>query len=157
VKPEDLLDPATLPDDLQWIVTQYRLRPDDPVFLLIAWHWHRANASEDTLRAALSELKAAIDGRVRTVKEAAETVAGITDALDDAHAVLEHKPAELSAELEKQLGEPITAALSRLKELETSLAPLGAKFKIASRRQLLAVFVTGVALGALSAVIAVLP
>ena len=157
MKPEDLLNPETLPDDLQWIVAQYRLRPDDPVFLLLAWHWHRTQAGEDAIRAALAELKAAIDSRVRMVKEAAETVDSVSDALEEAQAVLEQKPAELSAQIERDLSEPVAAALDRLKQLETSLSPLATQFKLARQRQLLAVFLIGVALGALSAVIAVLP
>lgn len=157
MKPEDLLNPESLPDDLRWIVAQYRLRPDDPVFLLLAWHWHRTQAGEDSIRAALAELKAAVDGRVRTVKDVAEAVAGVSEALEEAQAALDQKPAELSARLERDLSEPIAAALDRLKQLEASLSPLAAQFKIARRRQLLAVFLIGIALGALCAVIAVLP
>ena len=47
MKPEELLDPANLPDDLQWIATHYRLQPNDPVFLLIAWHWSGGRTSSN--------------------------------------------------------------------------------------------------------------
>ena len=55
MKPESLLDPETLPDDLRWLATEFKLAPKDPVFLLIAWHWHRVKAAEDSLRAATVE------------------------------------------------------------------------------------------------------
>lgn len=57
MKIEDLLDPETLPDDLRGLEREFKLAPKDPVFALIAWHWHRVKAAEDSLRAATVEFR----------------------------------------------------------------------------------------------------
>jgi hypothetical protein len=156
MKPEELLDPANLPDDLQWIATHYRLQPNDPVFLLIAWHWNRINACEDTVRVAVAEMKAALDVRIETLANAADTVAGVNAALAEVQTALEQKPEQLGKQFEAQLGGPAAAALAKLQALEKSLTPLARAFKSAQHRQILAALLIGVALGVLAAVIALL-
>jgi ABC-type transporter Mla subunit MlaD len=156
MKPEELLDPAKLPEDLQWVVTHYRLHPEDPVFLLIAWHWNRMNACEDRVRAALVELKAAVDGRIATLVDAADTVAGVNAALADVQDALEQKPAQLGQQFEAEFRQPVANALAQIKALEKSLTPLTRTFQTAQHRQLLAALLIGVALGVLSAVIVLL-
>ncbi len=157
MKPEELLDPAKLPEDLQWVVAQFRLQPKDPVFLLIAWHWHRTLAGEDTLRRALMELKAGLDGRIDSLAEAAETVAGVNDGLQEVQAALAERPAQMAELLEAELRQPLATALAKVRELETALLPLARSFQTAQHRQLLAALLIGVALGVLAAVIALWP
>jgi len=156
VKPEELFDQAKLPEDLQWVAERYKLQPDDPVFLLIAWHWNRMKAGEDTLRAAIVEMKAALDGRIALLSQAAETVAGVGAALVSVQDALEQKPDELGQQFEAQLRQPMANALSQIKALEKSLTPLARTFQAARHRQLLAALLIGVALGVLSAVIVLL-
>ena len=95
MKPEELLDPAKMPEDLQWVVTHYRLQPNDPVFLLIAWHWNRMKACEDTVKLAIVELKCALDARVESLADSAETVAGVNTVLAEVQDALAQKPAQL--------------------------------------------------------------
>jgi hypothetical protein len=156
LQPEDLLDPAEFPDDLKWVTAHHRIHPTDPVYLLIAWHWRRVKLSEDTLKASILELKTALDSRVSVLAGAAETVAGINDALAGVHAILEEKPAELSAQLDAMLAQPIESALVRLQTLEQSLGTVGRRFDTSQRKQLLATFLIGVTLGVLAAVIVTL-
>ncbi|KAB2912272.1 MAG: hypothetical protein F9K30_20955 [Dechloromonas sp.] len=156
MKPEEILDPATMPDDLQWVVTHYRLQPNDPVFLLIAWHWNRMKKCEDTVQLAIVELKSALDARVESLADAAETVAGVNTVLAEVQDALATKPAQLGQQFEQELREPVAQAVSQLQTLERSLAPLARNFQTARRRQLLAALLTGVALGVLSSVIVLL-
>lgn len=156
MKPEEILDPATMPEDLQWVVTHYRLQPNDPVFLLIAWHWNRMKKCEDTVQLAIVELKSALDARVEALADAADTVAGVNAVLAEVQTVLENKPAQLGEQFEKELKEPVTNAVGQLQALEKTLAPLARNFQTAKRRQLLAALLTGVALGVLSSVIMLL-
>lgn len=156
MKPEELLDPATMPEDLQWVVTQYRLQPNDPVFLLIAWHWNRMKACEDTVKLAIVELKSALDARVDSLADAAETVAGVNTVLAEVQDALAQKPAQLGQQFEKDLKEPVAQAVSQLQSLEKSLAPLSRNFQTAQRRQLLAALLIGVTLGVLASVIVLL-
>lgn len=156
MKPEELLDPATMPEDLQWVATQYRLQPNDPVFLLIAWHWNRMKACEDTVKLAIVELKSALDARVESLADAAETVTGVNTVLAEVQAVLEEKPAQLGKQLEAELKQPVAQAVSQLQALEKSLAPLARNFQTVQRRQLLATLLIGVTLGVLSSIIVLL-
>lgn len=156
VKPEDLLDPGEFPDDLKWVAVHHKLNPADPVYLLVAWHWRRVKQSEDTLRAGIVEMKAALDSRIAVLDEAAGTIAGINAALEGVEAVLEEKPKELAEQLETKLGEPVTSAVVKLEALEKALAPLERRFQASQRRQLLAALLVGVALGVLSAVVVLL-
>lgn len=152
-KPEDLFEPGNFPDDLKWVPAHYKLHPSDPVYLLLAWHWRRVKQSEDTMKAAIVELKQALDDRIGHLVEAAETVIGINEALADVQTALEEKPAHLEAQLDAKLNQPVAHALARLQDLEKLLAPLARSFQMARRRQLLATLLVGVALGVLSAVI----
>jgi hypothetical protein len=152
-KPEDLLDPSAFPNDLAWVPAHYRLHPSDPVYLLLAWHWRRVKKSEDTLAAAILELKAALDTRVTKLTEAADTVTDVNEALAEMQAALEEKPAELAEQLDAMLAQPLAGAVEKLQELEKSLVPVARSFQISQRRQLLTALLIGVTMGVLSAVI----
>lgn len=155
-KPEDLLNPESFPDDLKWVPAHYKLHPSDPVYLLLAWHWRRVQASEDTLKAAIVELRSAVDTRIGALAEAAEVVGGVNEALVEVQAMLEDKPAELSQQLDTALAQPLEQAFARLQALEKSLQTAARSFQISRRRQLLATLLVGVTLGVLSAVIVLL-
>jgi hypothetical protein len=156
LSPEDLLDPASFPDDLKWLSAHYKVHPTDPVYLLLAWHWRRVKKSEDTVAAAIIELKAVLDSRIGTLAEAADTVADVNEALAEVQAALEEKPVLLSKQLDSMLAQPVENAIGRLQGLEKSLAPLAHSFRTAQRRQLLTALLIGVTLGVLSAVIVLL-
>jgi chromosome segregation ATPase len=161
VRPKELLNPDTLPEDLHWLAAEYRLQPNDPVYLLIAWHWSRVQQGEDTLRAALMELKAAVDSRVASVVGAAETVSALQAQLTEVQAALEQKPVELGRRLEAELQRPVTAAVTRVQSLERScLALLQATRSAqadAQRRQSLAVLLIGIVVGACGTVLFLQP
>jgi hypothetical protein len=150
MKPEEILDPTNLPEDLQWVVEHHRLQPNDPVFLLIAWHWNRVKASEDTLRLAILELKSMLDARVEMLADSADAVTGLNAVLGDVQSALESKPDDLRRQFDSQLKQPLAGALAELRKLEESLAPLARSFHAAQRRQLLAALLIGVALGILT-------
>ncbi len=156
LKPKSLLDPAAFPEDLQWVPAHYKLHPTDPVYLLLAWHWRRVKKSEDTVQAAILELRTSLDTRIAAVTEAAETVLGVNEALADVQAALEEKPALLSEQLEAMLSQPVESAIGRVQTLEKSLASAARSFQVSQRRQLLAALLIGVTLGVLSAVIVLL-
>ena len=153
MKPEEMLDIEKMPEDLQWVVTHYRLQPNDPVFLLVAWHWNRMNACEDTVRAAILQMKVALDTRIETLAEAAAIVTGVNAGLADVQAELEKKPGLLSRQFEAELVKPVAHALAQVQAREKSLTPLVRMCQTAQRRLLLATLLIGVALGVLSAVI----
>jgi hypothetical protein len=154
--PEDLLDPAELPDDLKWIPAHYRLNPSDPVYLLLAWHWRRVKQSEDALRAGIIELKAALDTRLGALQQGTETVAAVRDQLAALQESLDGKPAQLGSLIEAKVHQPIAQAVAQIEMLERSVSPLAAMFAASQRRQILAVFLVGVCAGLLAGAIVML-
>jgi hypothetical protein len=153
---EEFLDPSQFPDELAWVPAHYKIHPNDPVYLLIAWHWRRVKASEDTLAAGILELRTLLDARADSFTQAAETVSGVHDLLASLQVVLEEKPAELSEQLDAMLARPIDNALQRLQTLEKSLGSAAQNFEKSKGRQVLAALLAGVALGVLAAVIVLL-
>lgn len=146
---EELFDPASFPEDLTWVPAHHRLHPDDPVYLLLAWHWRRVKQSEDTIAAAILELRSMLDSRVIAVSKAAETVSAVNEALAGVQDALETKPEELAAQLDVLLAGPVNAAVERLQALEKSLLPVARSFEASRRRHTLATLLVGVALGVL--------
>ena len=149
--PPEWLDPESLPDDLRWIPAHYKLHPGDPVYLLLAWHWRRLQRSEDVLRALALELRTPLDNRIETLTEAAETVAGVGDALAGVQAELEQKPAQLAGQIDTLLAKPLGQAVAQLQTLEKSLATIAPGIRASQHRQLLAALLIGVTLGVLLA------
>ena len=150
---EDLLDPETLPDDLRWLEREFKLAPKDPVFALIAWHWHRVKAAEDSLRAATVEFSSAVDARVEVLAGAAESAAALSELLVQVQSSLEEKPALLTAQVEQELKGP----LAQIAEASTALDGVvqGVRTSAAGtrRREILTALLLGVALGAIATVI----
>ncbi len=151
MSPEELLDPDNLPDDLQWLAADFRLQPNDPVFVLIAWHWHRVQKGEDALRAATLELKSAVDKRVETLTNAAETIAALKAQLDQVQATLHEKPLALGRQLEADLRTPVTDAVTQIRTVEKALQAMVRSAETvlatATRRQAFASFLVGLVLG----------
>ena len=153
MSPEELLSAENLPDDLQWVASHHRLNPDDPVYLLIAWHWHRVKSSEDTLQAAIVELKTALDSRIEALADAADAIAGVNAVLTEVRKEMKDRPAVLGKELETQLRQPVTAAVDQLKSMEKSIAAISRSARVVQRRELAAALIAGAALGALGVII----
>ncbi len=161
MKPDDLLDPEKLPEDLQWLAVEHRLRPDDPLFIVLAWHVARVQQGEDKLRNAVMELKTAVDSRIDSLSAAAETVAGVKERLAQVQTALEEKPVALAKQLETELQKPVRAAVEQIRTAEKSLAGLlrAAETTVAAaqRRHALASFVIGIVVGACVTGLIVLP
>ena len=153
MSPEELLSAENLPHDLQWVASHHRLNPDDPVYLLIAWHWHRVKSSEDTLQAAIVELKTALDTRIEVLADAADAIAGVNAVLSEVRKEITDRPAVLGKELETQLRQPVAAAVAQLQSMEKSISAICRSAQVVQRRELAAALLAGAALGALGVVI----
>lgn len=154
---DDFLDPALLPDDLKWVAAHHRLHPTDPVYLLLAWHWRRIKQAEDTIQAAILEMRTGLDARLTALSEAADTVQGVNDALLEVQAMLAEKPTELAAQVDAALAKPLEQAVARVAELAKSLGEAAGEFRTAQRRQILATLLVGVAIGLMAGVVLALP
>ncbi len=98
--PDDLLDPTKLPDDLKLLVKQFKLRQDDPVFLLLIWHWRRVQGADVILKTCTMELQAALDTRVAKVEAAVAKIESAKVLLASLTTALEQKPLALTRGME---------------------------------------------------------
>jgi len=157
MKLEGLLNAENLPDDLHWVAHEYHLQPNDPVFLLIAWHWAHTRKAEDTLRAAHVELKAALDSRIKTITGAADKVDALAEKLTRLETALTPKPAAIAKDFDAAVRPGLTAIAQNIAGLEKSSAALAfhaqAAVAAANRRQIMAGVVAGVAFGITVAVL----
>ncbi len=147
MKPSELLDPENLPEELQWVAEHYRLQPNDPVFLLIAWHWQTVQGSESKLTAASMEMQAALTARVAVLTEAADSIAKVGGQLAKLQAALEAKPLAITKQLETELAAPVASAVAAVAATEKALFRSVQTVEKSRRRQTLAAFLIGVVLG----------
>lgn len=157
MKPEELLVPDKLPVELHWLISEYKLHPNDPVFVLIAWHWTQTRQAEDTLRAAKMEFKAALDTRLKAFAEAVGRVESLPEKLSALQAALTPKPEEFAKKLDQALRPGLDAATANIRAVEQSSAKLLQSARAAhatvQRREVLAALVAGIAFGVTVAVL----
>lgn len=151
MKPEELLDPERFPPDLRWIPEHYRLNPNDPVYLLLAWHWRRIGDSEEAIRGATAEWKAAIDHRSKGFEEAAAKIEVVAEALNKLDEELQGRPRSPADRREQEAARSADVATCDIGALQRNLAEAAEKFRGARRRESLATLLTGVTLGVLGA------
>ncbi|MFZ5497040.1 MAG: hypothetical protein ACOZE5_17110 [Verrucomicrobiota bacterium] len=151
MKPEELLDPAKYPEGLKWLAEHFKLPPNDPAFLLLAWHAQKVSGAEDALKLKTMELKAALDARVEKIEAAAGRIAAVGAQLTALEKALEQKPLTLTRRIEADLKTPVAEVIQNLRSLDRSLTEslrnakdtLGA----ADRRQSLAALIAGFTAG----------
>lgn len=151
MKIEELLNRENLPDDLHWVAHEYKLQPNDPVFLLIAWHWAHTRKTEDTLRGAQVELKAALDSRIKMITGAADKVGTLAGKLERLETAMTPKPAEIAQNFDAAVRPGLEAIARHIAAFEKSSAALAFNAQVAvaaaNRRQVIAGAVAGVAFG----------
>ncbi len=147
MKPEQILDPDNMPEELQWVTEHYRLQPNDPVFLLIAWHWKTVQGGESKLSAVSMELQAALTARAKVMIEAADSIAKVGGQLTKVQAALDAKPVALAKQLEAELTTPVAVAVATVVAAERALARSVEVVEKAQRRQALASFLIGAIFG----------
>lgn len=153
MKPLDLLDPETLPDDLRWVVSEFRLHPHDPVFQLIAWHWQRIENGEDRLQAASMALQAAIDARLEQAGKVAESADGLAGQLVALRTALDTRPALVSEQLGEELRVPLAAFRVQEQALDAVVKRAEVTVGRSRHREILAALVIGLGLGFVAALV----
>ncbi len=157
MKPEDLVDPKKMPEDLHWLLTRHKIQTDDPIFLLLAWHWSTNLKAEDALKAAVLDLKTSLDSRLREAKESVLKVDELSGKLTQLQQALTPNPDAFVVKLNTALLPAVATAKADIRTMQESAAKLletaRAAETIGCRRQVLAALVAGVALGVTVAVL----
>lgn len=153
MKPEDLLNEKELPEDLKWVCQQYKLQPNDPVFVLIAWHWSQTRKLEDAITKAEFAFRKTVDKRVETLAAAVTQVTTLSDRLTTLEKALAPTREEITARLDAAFQPGLAAIRQNLASLVQESAALrelaGTALVAGQRRQVVASVLIGLALGAL--------
>jgi hypothetical protein len=147
MKPEEILDPENMPEELQWVSEHYRLQPNDPVFLLIAWHWKTVQGSESKLTAVSMELQAALTARAKVLIEAADSIAKVGGQLDESAGGVGGEAGGTREAARKRAFRPGYGRSRHGDGGGTGAGPLRATGRAGLRRQALAAFLIGVIFG----------
>lgn len=129
-EPEKLMEQiraGEIPDDLQWMVQEFKLQPNDPAFLLLIWHWKRIAQVHDQLheeanvfRSALEVCMEKVDCRIADWQKVAATIVSFQE-------MLGKLSCDLGQRLEKEMQRPISESLVASQQLEARLNGLLAK------------------------------
>lgn len=149
--PEDLTDPRKMPEDLHGLLTRHKIQPDDPVFLLLAWHWSTNLKAEEALRAAVLDLKTSLDSRLKEAKEAVHKVEELSGQMTRLQQALNPDPEAFARKVNTALLPAISTARTELAAVQAEAVKLLESMRTAGtvvrRRELRAALVAGVAFG----------
>lgn len=144
MKPEELLDPETLPPELKLLAERHKLQLTDPVFMLIAWHWQNVQGAESKL----AQLSLEMQARAKVMIQSADSVAGVGGLLAQLKQALEAKPLGIARRLEEELAGPVAAAVAGLGAAQQALRRSIEAVEKARAREALAAFLIGAIFGA---------
>jgi hypothetical protein len=151
--PTELAYPESLPDDLKVLLHEQRIPADDPLIVLLAWHWVRINESRDAIQDGTLTLKAALDLRIGKILAHAGTLETITTHLENLSQVLAEKPLGVSRQLQTELAQPIAESVKSAQQIAHDLKVLLTDVNHTDRRfqrsRHTAAFLSGLSTGAL--------
>jgi hypothetical protein len=169
--PADLAYPEKFPADLKVLLTEQKVPANDPLVLLLAWHWLRMDemrevieigaihiiASLNQSRAEIMEdrlkVEAALDNRLGKLNSWQSTLEDLFDHLSALSTVLKEKPLAVSQNIEKELTQPVAESVKSVKHLAVDVAGLLADVDKAKKRlrrsNLITAFLSGYATAAL--------
>lgn len=71
-QPDKLLEECKkgqIPDDLQWMVEQFHMQPNDAAFLLLVWYWVRVSKFRDEMHEEACAFRASIEVTTEEVQK----------------------------------------------------------------------------------------
>lgn len=169
IEPAQLAYPANLPDDLKVLLHEHKIPKNDPLIVLLAWHWLRINESRDEIkdntvqlrktldedREAIQEnrlkIEAALDVRLEQMEEWTDTFKGLYGHLEKLSQVLAEKPLGISQQIQEDLNKPIAESVKSTQELATTVSGLVAtvdeSLKRLRRSHVITAFLSGYSTG----------
>jgi hypothetical protein len=140
--PTDLAYPDKFPADLKVLLTEQKVPANDPIVLLLAWHWLRMAEMRDVVeigavhivaslnqsRAEIMEdrlkVEAALDNRLAQLGTYQSTLEDLFKHLSALSTVLKEKPLAVSQNIEKELTAPVAESVKSVKQLSLHVAGL---------------------------------
>lgn len=126
-KPEELKQPDKLPDDLKALLAEIKLPATDPVLPLLAWIWKQMNEAKSTLESARASVAAVLDDRLEKIDETAALLLSVDKSLQLVDEQLKAKPLDVQEQVQKELAEPLKAAIDSCRKLDEQMKSLLAR------------------------------
>ena len=151
--PDELAYPDSLPDDFKVLLAAQRVPPNDPLLVVLAWHWRRIAQSHDTLMEGGMMLRVALDERIKAMTGAAQSLADVSGHLEALNRLLAEKPSIIGCQMEGELRVQIEGAQRASQGIAELLSALlhstEGSFRRLNRERFAAAFLSGLALGAM--------
>lgn len=126
-KPEELKQPDKLPDDLKALLAEIKVPATDPVLPLLAWIWKQMNEAKSTLETARASVAAVLDDRLEKIDETAALLLSVDKSLQMVDEQLKTKPLNVKEQVQKELAEPLKAAIDSCRKLDEQMKSLLAR------------------------------
>ena len=124
----DQLQRAQLPDDLKALLAEIKVPNTDPVLPLMAWIWKQMSEAKSTLDTARSSVAAVLDDRLEKMNYTADLLVSVDASLQKVEEQLKAKPLNVKEQVEKELTEPIKAAVDSCQKLDEQAKGLLQRF-----------------------------
>lgn len=110
-----------IPDDLQWMVREYKLQPNDPAFLLLLWHWQRMGQVHDRLHEEAKIFRGAVENNIEKAHQHLREWQGAVKVITEFQQKLSTVSRDMNQRLENGLLKPINDSLVASQQLEAQL------------------------------------
>jgi hypothetical protein len=152
--PKQLQQPGQFPDDLKALLAEIKIPGTDPVLPLLAWIWKQMNEAKSTLETARVSVAAVFDNRLEKLDDTANLLLSVDKSLQMVDEQLKAKPLDVKEQVQKELAEPLKAAIESCRKLDEQMKSLLARLdhKISQNQRALniALFAAGFTGGGLT-------
>ena len=146
-KPQDLKQTDKLPDDLKAMLAEMKVPTTDPVIPLMAYIWKQMSDAKSTLESARVSVAAVLDNRLEQITETANLLLSVDASLQKVDDQLKAKPFDVKEQIQRELAEPLKAAIDSCRKLDEQMKSLLARLdhKISQNQRALniALFTSG--------------
>ncbi len=122
--PDQLKQPAELPDDLKALLADIKVPATDPVLPLLAWIWKQMAETKSTLDVAKASVVAVLDDRLERLATTAKLLGAVDTTLQSVEEQLRAKPLKVKEQVEQELAQPIKAAVDSCHRLDQQIRSL---------------------------------
>jgi hypothetical protein len=125
--PEELKEPGQLPDDLKAMLAELKIPTNDPLIPVMGWFWKQMSAATGTLDTARASVAAVFDDRLVKLDDTASLLLSVDKSLQKVDAELKSKPLDVKEQVQRELAEPLKAAIDSCRKLDEQMKSLLAR------------------------------
>jgi hypothetical protein len=125
--PDELKDPAQLPDDLKAMLAELKIPTNDPMIPVMGWFWKQMSAATGTLDNARASVAAVFDDRLVKLDDTASLLLSVEKSLQKVDGELKSKPLDVKEQVQRELAEPLKAAIDSCRKLDEQMKSLLAR------------------------------